>query len=37
MASMDEMKAAYEQAVQSGDFQQMGDSLQKYAGDDFVD
>ena len=37
MASMDEMKTAYEQAVQSGDFQQMGDSLQKFAGDDFVD
>ena len=37
MASMDEMKAAYEEAAQSGDLQQMGDRLQQYASNDFVD
>jgi hypothetical protein len=37
MRSMEEMKAAYEQAAQSGDFQKMGDSLQQYASEDFVD
>ena len=37
MASMEEMKAAYEKAAQTGDFQQMGNSLQQYASDDFVD
>jgi hypothetical protein len=37
MASMDEMKAAYEQVARSGDFRQMGESLQKFASDDFVD
>jgi hypothetical protein len=37
MASMEEMKAAYEEAVKSGDFQQMGEQLQKYASDGFVD
>jgi hypothetical protein len=37
MASIDEMKAAYESAVQSGDFQQMGELLQRYAAADFVD
>jgi hypothetical protein len=37
MASMDELKAAYEQGARSGDFQQMGDALQKSATEDFVD
>ena len=37
MANMDEMKAAYEKAAKSGDFQQMGEQLQQYASDDFVD
>ncbi len=37
MANMDEMKAAYEEAAKSGDFQHMGELLQRYASDDFVD
>src|SRR3954465_6300915 len=37
MANMDEMKAAYETAARSGDFQQMGELLRQYASDDFVD
>ena len=37
MANMDEMKAAYETAAKSGDFQHMGEQLQQYATDDFVD
>ena len=37
MANLDEMKAAYENAAKSGDFQQMGEQLQQYASDDFVD
>lgn len=37
MASWDEMKAAYESAAQSGDFEQMGQALQQYAGPEFVD
>ena len=36
MASMDEMRAAYEEAVQSGDFEQMGEHS-RYGTDDFVD
>jgi hypothetical protein len=37
MANLDDMKAAYEKAARSGDFRQMGDQLQQYAGPDFVD
>jgi hypothetical protein len=37
VANMDELKAAYERAAKSGDFQQMGEQLQQYASDDFVD
>jgi len=37
MANLDEMKAAYEKAARSGDFQQMGEQLIQYASADFVD
>ena len=37
MANLDEMKAAYENAARSGDFQQMGEQLIQYASDDFGD